>query len=83
VLAVLCWNAGNKILGATHGVLFINFVPVTVFAIRIAQGHRFAPIEFLGAALVIGALIANNLVTKGPLSRVTPRAAHASVRAAG
>ena len=64
VLGVLSWNAGNKLIGATNGVLFINFVPVTVFAIRIAQGHRFQPIEFAGAALVIGALIANNLVVR-------------------
>jgi drug/metabolite transporter (DMT)-like permease len=64
VLAVLAWNAGNKLIGATNGVLFVNFVPVTVFAIRIAQGHRFQPIEFLGAALVIGALIANNVVAR-------------------
>ena len=64
VLGVLSWNAGNKLIGATNGVLFINFVPVTVIAIRIAQGHRFQPIEFIGAALVIGALIANNVVMK-------------------
>jgi drug/metabolite transporter (DMT)-like permease len=64
VLGVLSWNAGNKLLGATNGVLFINFVPITVFAIRIAQGHRFQPIEFLGAALVVGALIANNFVVR-------------------
>jgi drug/metabolite transporter (DMT)-like permease len=64
VLGVLSWNAGNKLLGVTNGVLFINFVPVTVFAIRSAQGHRFQPIEFVGAALVIGALIANNLVVR-------------------
>jgi drug/metabolite transporter (DMT)-like permease len=61
VLGVLSWNAGNKLIGATNGVLFINFVPITVFAIRIAQGHRFQTIEFIGAALVIGALIANNV----------------------
>lgn len=65
VLSVLSWNAGNKLLGVTNGVLFINFVPVTVFAIRIAQGHHFQPIEFVGAALVIAALVANNaLVTR-------------------
>jgi drug/metabolite transporter (DMT)-like permease len=63
-LGVLSWNAGNKLIGATNGVLFINFVPVTVFAIRIAQGHRFQPIEFIGAALVIGALIANNVLMR-------------------
>jgi len=64
VLGVLSWNAGNKLIGATNGVLFINFVPVTVFAIRIAQGHRFQPVEFIGAALVIGALIANNVLMR-------------------
>jgi drug/metabolite transporter (DMT)-like permease len=76
VLGVLSWNAGNKMLGATNGVLFINFVPITVFAIRIAQGHHFTPIEFVGAALVIGALIGNNIATKRPASRVRPRAMH-------
>jgi drug/metabolite transporter (DMT)-like permease len=64
VIGVLSWNAGNKLMGVTNGVLFINFVPVTVFAIRMAQGHRFQPIEFIGAALVIGALIANNAVIR-------------------
>ena len=64
VLGVLSWNAGNKIVGVANGVLFINFVPVTVFAIRIAQGHRFQAIEFVGAVLVIGALIANNVVAR-------------------
>jgi len=64
VLGVLSWNAGNKLLGATNGVLFINFVPVTVFAIRIAQGHHFQRIEFVGAALVVGALIANNIAAR-------------------
>src|SRR5437762_4725365 len=64
VLGVLSWNAGNKLLGVTNGMLFINFVPITVFAIRIAQGHHFQPIEFVGAALVIGALIANNVALR-------------------
>jgi len=74
VLGVLSWNAGNKLIGAANGVLFINFVPVTVFAIRIAQGHRFQPIEFVGAALVIGALIANNLfVTRADASSQSAR----------
>jgi drug/metabolite transporter (DMT)-like permease len=83
VLAALAWNAGNRILGATNGVLFINFVPVTVFAIRIAQGHRFTSIEFVGAALVIGSLIANNIVTTRQVTRMRPRTTHTSVRAAG
>src|SRR5207302_472729 len=62
VLGALSWNAGNKILGASHGVLFINFVPLTAFTIRIIQGHRFEPIEFVGAALVIAALVGSYMV---------------------
>jgi hypothetical protein len=29
--------------------------------VRLAQGHRFLPVEVAGALLVIGALVANNL----------------------
>lgn len=60
VVAVLSWNAGVKLLGALDGVLFFNLVPITAFAIGMAQGHRFAPIELFGAALTIAALVANN-----------------------
>ena len=74
VLSVLSWNAGNKLLGVTNGMLFINFVPVTVFAIRIAQGHHFQPIEFFGAALVIGALIANNVAVRRAAAPAQQRA---------
>ncbi|HUH91733.1 MAG TPA: DMT family transporter [Casimicrobiaceae bacterium] len=85
ILGVLAWNAGNRLIGAANGVLFINFVPVTVFAIRIAQGHRFEPIEFVGAALVIGALVANHLfVTRaGGAPSPRPRKPAALVRARG
>jgi drug/metabolite transporter (DMT)-like permease len=81
VVGVISWNAGNKILGAANGVLFINFVPITVFAIRIAQGHHFTPIEFVGAALVIGALIGNNIVAKRAVSASGSRITHTRRRA--
>ena len=45
VLAVLAWNAGIGILGPANGVLFINLVPITAFAIGVAQGHRFGASE--------------------------------------
>ena len=61
VLAVFAWNAGVAALGAANGVLFINLVPITAFAIGIAQGHRFGATEIAGALLVIGALIASNV----------------------
>ena len=85
VLGVLSWNTGNKLVGVTNGMLFINFVPITVFAIRIAQGHHFLPIEFLGAALVIGALIANNVMLRqaaAPAGRRLPTAPAMSRRLA-
>lgn len=64
VLAVLAWNAGIGIVGPANGVLFINLVPITAFAIGVAQGHRFGAIEIAGAALVIGALVVNNVATR-------------------
>ena len=88
VVGVLSWNAGIKLLGTANGVLFINFVPVTVFAIRIAQGHRFQAIEFVGAALVMGALVANQLIvgrrTVAPprIAGTLPALATVQVRAA-
>lgn len=64
VFAVLAWNRGMRMLGAANGVLFINFVPVTAFAIRAAQGHPIGAAELLGAALVIGALLVSNLAPR-------------------
>jgi hypothetical protein len=45
--------------------LMLNLVPVGVFAIEAALGRSFATIELAGAALVIGALAANNLYLRG------------------
>lgn len=61
LIAVLSWNTGIKLLGAVNGVLFINFVPITAFAIGVVQGHRFGWAEVVGTCLVMGALVANNL----------------------
>jgi len=61
LVAVLSWNLGIKLLGAVNGVLFMNFVPITAFAIGVLQGHSFGWAEIVGACLVMGALVANNL----------------------
>lgn len=61
LVAVLSWNAGIKMLGSVNGVLFINFVPITAFTIGVISGRSFSTAEVVGASLVIGALIANNL----------------------
>lgn len=68
VIAVLSWNAGIKTIGPVNGVLFINLVPITAFAIGIVQGHSFTHYEVIGALLVIGALIANNVFIRRQLS---------------
>jgi len=73
VLAVLAWNAGVAALGAPNGVLFINLVPITAFAIGIAQGHRFGASEIAGALLVIGALIASNVAGRAATMRTFMR----------
>jgi drug/metabolite transporter (DMT)-like permease len=71
VVAVLSWNAGIRAVGAINGVLFINLVPVTAFLIGVAQGHDFGRDELLGALLVIGALVANNLYSRRQLAAAT------------
>ncbi|MEV4659114.1 DMT family transporter [Micromonospora sp. NPDC049301] len=64
VVAVLAWNTGVQRLGAANAALFMNLVPVTTFAVQIARGYRPAPVEVVGAAITIAALVAANLVTR-------------------
>jgi len=70
VMAVLAWNAGISVLGPANGVLFINLVPITAFAIGVAQGHKFGASEIAGVLMVIGALVVNNVATRAPAVRV-------------
>jgi drug/metabolite transporter (DMT)-like permease len=65
VLGVLGFNAGARALGPLNAILMLNLIPVGVFAIEAALGRSFAPIELAGAAIVIGALVANNLYLRG------------------
>ena len=64
VAAMLLWNFGNRRIGPQNATLLINLLPVATFAYRAAQGHRFAPVEITGAALVVTALVANNLFVR-------------------
>jgi len=68
VLGVLGFNNGVKYLGALNAMLMLNLIPVIVFAIEAGLGRSFAAAEIAGAAIVIGALAANNLYLRG-LSR--------------
>ena len=61
ILGVLGFNNGVKYLGALNAMLMLNLIPIIVFAIEAALGRSFSAIEIGGAAVVIGALAANNL----------------------
>jgi drug/metabolite transporter (DMT)-like permease len=65
VLGVLGFNAGARALGPLNAILMLNLIPVGVFAIEAALGRSFAWIELAGAAVVIAALVANNLYLRG------------------
>ncbi|MGP7816561.1 DMT family transporter [Niallia sp. 01092] len=60
VLAVFCWNAGNKALTPANGVLFINLVPITTIVISVFQGYQITGLELLGTLIIISSLIMNN-----------------------
>ncbi len=62
--AVLLWNMAVAKLGPLNASLFANFAPVVTILITVWQGHALLPVEIAGAALVVGALIANNLVNR-------------------
>ena len=70
LLAMLAWNYGTGQIGPMNATLLINLMPVTTFAYRAFQGYRFSPIELGGAALVVAALIANNLYLRRRHARV-------------
>lgn len=59
--AMFLWNAGSRRIGPLNAMLVLNLMPVVTFAIRALEGARFLPAELAGAAMVVGALIANNL----------------------
>ncbi|HUK04993.1 MAG TPA: DMT family transporter [Burkholderiales bacterium] len=61
VLGVLGFNNGVRYLGALNTMLMLNLIPIIVFAIEASLGRSFAAIELVGAAIVVGALVANNL----------------------
>jgi len=63
-VAVLTWNAAVASIGPQNAVLFSNLIPVTTFSIEIVRGYRPNAVEIAGAAITIGALVANNLLAR-------------------
>ncbi len=59
--SMMAWNFGSRRIGVLNSSLLINFMPVVTFSWRALQGHALHAIELYGAALVVSALIANNV----------------------
>ncbi|PAF44257.1 DMT family transporter [Helicobacter sp. 11S02596-1] len=61
MVAVLCWNVGNKIIIATNGVLFMDVVPITAFVVSALSGVVPSWAQIIGAGITASALVLNNL----------------------
>ncbi|AKJ30813.1 transporter [Caldimonas brevitalea] len=61
LVAVLCWNVGNKILTPLNGVLFMDVVPITAFTLSALTGVQPGSMQVAGACITAFALIANNI----------------------
>jgi drug/metabolite transporter (DMT)-like permease len=61
VLAMFLWNYGNARIGPLNSMLLLNLMPIETYSIRYLQGARFTWQEWAGAALVVCALVANNI----------------------
>ncbi|MBJ9236707.1 DMT family transporter [Citrobacter koseri] len=61
LMAVLCWNIGNRIVTPTNGVLFMDVVPVTAFIVSALNGVVPTHVQIAGATLTATALVFNNL----------------------
>jgi drug/metabolite transporter (DMT)-like permease len=62
VVAVVAWNGAIAAFGPQNTALFSTLIPVTAFAIEIIRGYRPGPVEVVGAALTLGALLGANLL---------------------
>jgi drug/metabolite transporter (DMT)-like permease len=61
VLGIIAFNQAVRWSGPLNAMLMLNLIPLCVFAIETALGRSFSLVELGGAALVIGALMVNNL----------------------
>lgn len=78
VLAILAWNTGVRRLGAPNAALFLNLVPAVALALATVQGYRPRPVELLGIAITVAAIVSANLLARTPGAR-TPGARPAAV----
>jgi drug/metabolite transporter (DMT)-like permease len=65
VVGLLAFNNAARRLGPLNTMLALNLVPLGVFGLEAALGRSFGAVEVAGAALVVAALVANNLYLRG------------------
>ncbi|EHO5064458.1 DMT family transporter [Salmonella enterica] len=61
LVAVLCWNVGNRIITPTNSVLFMDVVPITAFIVSALNGVVPTNMQITGAVITAMALVLNNL----------------------
>lgn len=71
-VGVLAWNMGNKILTPLNGVLFMDVVPVTAFAVSALTGTVPVPMQLVGAVITAAALVGNNLYMRHRMAAPAP-----------
>lgn len=69
VFGILFWNMAVAKIGPLTAGLFANFTPIITYAIALFQGRIPGRVELAGVALVLGALVANNLHQRARLTR--------------
>jgi drug/metabolite transporter (DMT)-like permease len=60
-LAMMLWNQGVRKIGPLNAMLLLNLMPMITFGFRALEGASFERSELLGAAIVVSALVANNV----------------------
>lgn len=60
--AMLLYNLAIGKIGPASTALFANAVPIVTIGIEAARGSHLTPVEYLGSAVVLGALAVNNLL---------------------
>ncbi|WP_027342309.1 DMT family transporter [Hamadaea tsunoensis] len=72
VAAVLLWTVAVRALGASTAVLFMNLPPIIALIIAAVGGAKVEPVELLGAAITVGALLGANLVNRRAAQTAAP-----------
>ena len=72
LMAVLCWNIGNRIITPTNGVLFMDVVPITAFIVSALNGVVPTHVQIAGAVLTATALVLNNLSQRKMARQAVP-----------